>query len=215
MSRFPAVVRSLFVIALLIGLPSRDARADLIDYGGGLIYDTVQDLTWLDPAFAQPLHGAAGSSECALVGCDWNYTWTGATAWTAGLSYEGYDDWRLPDKFTPGFYGGDNELHRMLEQLRGWQFDLDPVDGWTLVTAGERGPFQALPEYWLVWMDEANTYTSRAGGGGYDIPDRLTDSRQVRLVRSGAPVSGVPEPSTLALVAVGALVVARFRRSFS
>jgi len=216
MSRCSAFVRSLFVIALLVGLPSREARADLIDYGGGLIYDTVQDLTWLDPAFAQPQHvpGVTGPIGCELVGCDWNYTWPGANAWTAGLSYEVYNDWRLPDKFDSGPFGGDNELRRALTQLSGWQFGSVGTNSFELLQAGDRGPFQARPEYWSVWMDERFTYTSGAAGDGYDIPDRLASSRLIRPVRSGAPVSKVPEPSTLALVVAGALAVARFRRSF-
>ena len=216
MSRCSAVVRSLVAIALLVGLPSREARAELIDYGRGLIYDTVQDLTWLDPAFAQPLHALGGTQprDCEIVRCDWNYTWPGAAAWTDGLTYEGYDDWRLPDKFDVGPFGGDNELRRALAQLSGWQFGPVGTNSFELLQAGDWGPFQARPEYWFVWMDERFTYTSGAAGDGYDFPDQLASSRHVRAVRSGAPTSKVPEPSTLALVAAGALAVARFRRAF-
>ena len=100
MRRMLAVV----VLCFLVSVPP--AHAELIDFGGGLLYDAVQDLTWLDPFYAQPPHtlmfGDPAVGGCTQEACDWYYTWRGATAWVAGLSYEGYNDWRLPDKLMPG-----------------------------------------------------------------------------------------------------------------
>jgi hypothetical protein len=207
------VLRALAVTTVLTALPGGAAEASLIDYGGGLIYDTVQDLTWLDPSHVQPPHVLMQADSCGPTPCYYHYTWTGANAWTDGLSYEGYDDWRLPDKFEPGIFGGDNELHLMLAQLPGWQFG--PVQGneVELLAAGDKGPFQNLPPYWFVWMDETLSYTSGAAGGGYDFPDNPdTAERRVVAVRSGAPTSAVPEPSTLGALAIGMLAFARLGR---
>ena len=208
------------VLCFFVSVPP--AHAELIDFGGGLLYDAVQDLTWLDPFYAQPPHtlmfGDPAVGGCSQEACDWHYTWRGATAWVGGLSYEGYNDWRLPDKFMPGAFGGDNEFHRMLEQLRGWEFGLSTFgDEPELVTAGEQGPFLSPLDYWFVWMDEPFTWTSPFAGNGYDFPDRQdgTAGGRTRImpVRSGVPFSQVPEPATLGLVGIGVLIgIARMGR---
>lgn len=69
------------------------AQAALHDRGGGLIYDDVLNVTWLQDAnYAQTSgHDADGGM-----------TWNDAIAWAAGLSYfdsvrnATYSDWRLP-----------------------------------------------------------------------------------------------------------------------
>ena len=55
------------------------ARATLIDRGGGLIYDTDFDITWLQNA------NLNGSMD-----------WDTAKVWAATLVFGGFDDWRLP-----------------------------------------------------------------------------------------------------------------------
>jgi hypothetical protein len=209
----------LLLALLLVLADTRDARADLIDYGNGLIYDTLQDLTWLDPAFMSAPHGPEyapdDDSFCgAFRVCDWYYTYAGATQWVSDLKYGGYDDWRLPDfemgGSDPGY--GDNEWHRALAQLPGWVFEIDsqgtPVE---VLAQGGPGPLNAHG-YWFVWMDERLIYTSPFAGGGYDFPDDSdTFTAAVRVVRSGRPAS-VPEPATLALIALGATTMAIRRR---
>jgi hypothetical protein len=63
------------------------AQAALFNRGGGMIYDSTLNITWLS---------------------DWNYaktsgyhptgemTWAAALTWANNLVYGGYDDWRLP-----------------------------------------------------------------------------------------------------------------------
>lgn len=58
---------------------SAPAQAILIDRGGGLIYDDVLDLTWLQNA-------SLGGSR----------TWDDAVAWADSLVFGGFADWRLP-----------------------------------------------------------------------------------------------------------------------
>ncbi len=60
-------------------LASTAANAALIDRGGGLIYDSDQDLTWVQNA--------------TLSG---RVNWNEAAAWADSLEFGGLTDWRLP-----------------------------------------------------------------------------------------------------------------------
>ena len=78
------------VLAVMLACP---ATAVLHDRGGGLIYDDVLDVTWLQDVN----HAKTGGYDA-----DGRFTWDNAMTWAAGLSY--YDsvrevtwsDWRLP-----------------------------------------------------------------------------------------------------------------------
>jgi hypothetical protein len=75
------------VAAALIYSVSISAQTALVDRGGGMVYDTTRNITWM---------------------ADWNYaktsgydadglmTSTEAWTWADQLVYGGYDDWRLP-----------------------------------------------------------------------------------------------------------------------
>lgn len=69
------------------------ANAALVDRGGGLIYDTVLNVTWLQDANYAMTSGYS---------VDGRMTWGEASTWAANLSYYDsvrgvtYDDWRLP-----------------------------------------------------------------------------------------------------------------------
>jgi len=63
------------------------AHATLYDRGGGMIYDSTRNITWLaDMNYAK----TSGYDADGLM------TWSEATAWANNLVYGGYDDWRLP-----------------------------------------------------------------------------------------------------------------------
>jgi hypothetical protein len=62
--------------ACVFSLISISPHAALVDNGGGLIYDTVLDITWAQP--------------------DALRTWDNANAWAAGLTLGGATEWRLP-----------------------------------------------------------------------------------------------------------------------
>jgi hypothetical protein len=81
------------VCASVFSFISMSSHAALIDRGGGLIYDDVLDITWLqDASYASTI----GHPDSGLM------TWAEANAWVANLSYFDsvrsvtYDDWRLP-----------------------------------------------------------------------------------------------------------------------
>lgn len=62
------------------------AQATLNDRGGGLLYDDVLNVTWLQDA---------NYAKTSGYDVDGAMNWNEATAWAAGLVYDGYDDWRL------------------------------------------------------------------------------------------------------------------------
>lgn len=73
--------RIIFTFGLVVGLLfAGRANATLIDRGGGLIYDTALNITWLQNA-----------NQWGVTG-----TWDQAKSWADGLTYGGFDDWRLP-----------------------------------------------------------------------------------------------------------------------
>lgn len=93
----------LLSMALLAGLSLMgNAQAALIDRGGGLIYDDVLNITWMQDAnFAM----TSGYDADGLMG------WNDAMTWAENLIYHDsvrgvdYSDWRLPtmvDTGTPG-----------------------------------------------------------------------------------------------------------------
>lgn len=80
-------------IACAAALGTSPTAAELIDRGGGLIYDTEQDITWLQDANYAATRGFHPTGRM---------TWPMAMSWAAGLVYEDtqrgriWDDWRLP-----------------------------------------------------------------------------------------------------------------------
>lgn len=82
------------LLALAAGLAISGAgQAALIDRGGGLLYDDVLNVTWLQDANYAVTSG---------YDADGRMTWNDAMTWAANLSYYDsvrgvtYDDWRLP-----------------------------------------------------------------------------------------------------------------------
>lgn len=83
---------ALIIAAALQPLLFAPAQAALHDRGGGLIYDDLLDITWLQDA------NYAMSSGYRPDG---RLNWHEANEWAAGLDYGGFDDWRLPT-VSPG-----------------------------------------------------------------------------------------------------------------
>jgi len=82
---------------LLLGLAST-AQATLYDRGSGMIYDDVLDITWLQDA---------NYAKTSGYDADGRMDWNAAMAWATGLSYGGYNDWRLPTIVDTGTSGCD------------------------------------------------------------------------------------------------------------
>ena len=85
------------ILVLVLGLVSvstNTAQASLVDRGGGLIYDTDLNITWLADANYAMTSGYI--STIATTYNDGRMTQQQAVDWAAQLSFGGFDDWRLP-----------------------------------------------------------------------------------------------------------------------
>ena len=80
----------LCIAAFLFGVTGSSSAA-LIDRGNGMIYDTVQDITWLQDA---------NYAKTSGYDSDGRMTWSEAMTWASGLTFGGYDDWRLASSYN-------------------------------------------------------------------------------------------------------------------
>lgn len=83
------------LILALVALPGI-ASAALIDRGGGLIYDTDLNITWL--ADANYAYTSGYDTQDAMDGL---MTHAFAMAWADQLTYGGFTEWRLPTTLQP------------------------------------------------------------------------------------------------------------------
>lgn len=86
-SDMKTTTRILAALAATLGFAGGSAQAALIDRGGGMIYDTVLDITWL---------ADANYARTSGYDADGRMTVAAANIWAANLVYGGFDDWRLP-----------------------------------------------------------------------------------------------------------------------
>lgn len=107
----PMLKQSLFVgiLVLALGLPG-SSEAVLYDRGGGLLYDDVLDVTWLQDANYSKTTAYQGNINGYM-------TWNQAQTWAEYLVYHDtvrnvdYTDWRLPlmiDMGLPGCNASNN-----------------------------------------------------------------------------------------------------------
>jgi hypothetical protein len=111
-------IRTLAITAALLA-GAASAQAALVNRGGGMIYDTTLNLTWLaDMNYAKTSGYAAsgvapGSTyDTITIWSDGRMGWDAANKWADNLVYGGFSDWRLPtlnsgdtrcsDNFNPG-----------------------------------------------------------------------------------------------------------------
>ena len=198
------IIKSLALSLIGVGV----SQAALIDRGGGLIYDDVKNITWL-----QDIDYAITSGYSNTV----KLNWSDAMAFAQSAEYVDnvrgvtWSDWRLPtavnDPSTAGydFTGASSELAYMYYVNLG----LAPNYG-----AGAKG---SVKNHWFADLESRGYWTgteAKAGrlawdfqfGYGFSERNGMGDGLRAWLVRDGdvgAPPKGVPEPGTLALLALG------------
>ena len=220
-------LRTLAAAAALVAL-SGAAQAALVNRGGGMIYDTVRNITWLvDMNYAQT-SGHTGTG----VNANGRMTWDAATDWANNLVYGGFSDWRLPTlnpndaSCTGGFPVGfgynctGGELSGLFVTDLGYNNNgsglitsddtATQIANLTLFSNVQSNVYWSGTEY-APNPDGAWTFRTSIG---IQSSDGKNDAFYAVAVRPGDVAAAVPEPQTLALalLALGATVVARRRR---
>jgi len=222
----------LFAIVLMFGMAG-NATATLIDRGGGLIYDDVLKITWLQDAnyAATDLSDAWLNSVIgveidghSIVASDFHedsgvYTgkmrWWGAMVWVENLIYYDsirdvyWNDWRLPSSLNQDGTGpcynfcNDSEMGRLFY-----------IDG---ATPSSQGEFNNIQPY-LYWSStEYEQIDIYAWYFNFDYgkqdPDYKYNFNFALAVRDG-DVAPIPEPTTMLLLGTGFIGLAGARRKF-
>ncbi|GBD97971.1 MAG TPA: DUF1566 domain-containing protein [Nitrospirae bacterium] len=191
---------SIFVmlLALVSGLTA-SAQADLIDRGGGLIYDTELEVTWL---------------QDTIYGFEWDtgrMYWDDAMAWADSLVYQGYDDWRLPHYDISCWYylAGDCVTSEM-----GHLFFIEGISPWW----EDQYPFiNVQPNYYWTGTEYPSD-TSLAWDIDFNNGEQSAVPKDIFsyawAVRDGDSVPVIPEPVSSILFVIGgaALTARNYRR---
>lgn len=190
------------------------AQAALIDRGGGLIYDSSRNLTWL----ADMNHAKTTGHDS-----DGRMNWSEASAWAANLVYGGYDDWRLPTLDPSDDTCSDSYLYGNLQLRYGYGCQLGELSGLFVSDLGNKkgetvlDPAGDTPEQManlaLFRNVQVGEYWSSAEFGpnpayswifitshGYQTSGSDAFPRLALAVRDGDVGAAVPEPQSLALV---------------
>lgn len=198
------------------------AHATLYDQGGGLIYDDVLGITWLQNA------NLAATETFGVSGIDSNgrMSWYTANEWIDAMNssnYLGYSDWRLPDSHNQDGSGPDDgynvtgsEMGYMFYENLGnlGYYDTDGnyvgdgnwgLNNTSFNSGGPSGPevsFQNLypVAYWSC--TESDSFPEDAWHFFFEIGTQDTDNKgidnfyYVWAVRPGESAP-VPEPATM------------------
>lgn len=177
------------------------SQATLIDRGNGMIYDSNQNLTWLQDAnYAK----TSGHDSDGLM------DWDAAMNWADNLVYGGYDDWRLPRLTRSPIFPTEIIGYFVSSEI------------WTAVPPTLCLPFPALPgsicqlpsspftsiganPFWYGIDDGNSAWASSSQAFSISYPAALyakSELFQAWAVREG-DVAAVPEPASLLLVALG------------
>jgi len=223
--------RPFTTIALLAGLSlSNAAQATLVDRGGGLIYDTDLNVTWLKnakAAFGSTYDSADGSTDGAM-------TWQNAMDWAANLSYYDsirdvtYSDWRLPTTIDTGAPGCDyanggtdcgynsvgSEMSHLYYSELGNQAYYSP-DGTFQPGYGAYNlePFTNFQHSMMFWSGteyapDTNYAWDFGTADGHQVYDGKIYSLYAMAVRPGdVGIAAVPEPETYAMLLAGLMMV--------
>lgn len=192
------------------------SEAALVDRGGGLVYDTSLNVTWLaDWSYAVTSGYAiqnSGGLGSFVISADGSMGWDAAQQWANSLVIGGAGGWRLPKSGgCSGFSCTTGELgHLFYEDLGG-----RPNES---VLVADHDTFTQIANLTLFenvgpkafWLEEYAPQSPGAWffttGAGLQSVIGKSPGLHVMLVHSG-DVSLVPEPASYALFIAGLLCV--------
>lgn len=218
------------VVAFSLLFSASYAHSSLYDRGGGLIYDSTLDVTWLQDAnYAQ----TSGYDADGLMDWETAKTWANTLFYFDSVRNVTYDDWRLP-KVAPigsqfnynfGYDGtsdrGYNITSKNSEMGNLWYVSLGGV-GYCVPDGGDNclrqinwglrssEPFKNIDDWWY-WSGTGYPATISSAWGfqaGFGAQDgyglQLWNEFNAWAVRDGdvASFAAIPEPASLALFGV-------------
>ena len=224
------VIGLLSGILLLLAITGT-SNAALIDRGGGLIYDSDQNITWLQDANL----AATNTFDVSGIYSGGYMSWNTAEAWIAAMNmanYKGYHDWRLPatvdGPYVFGYDGTTTAGYNITTSEMGYMYYVNlgnlghyatdgtnPQPGWGL---NNTSPFNNLQSdvYWSG--TEYSAYPDNAWLFVFGFGDQGHVSKAgaacAWVVRPG-DVSAVPIPGAVWLLGSGLACLGAYRRKLA
>ena len=174
--------QSILVMAVVM-FGATFCEAELWDRGGGLIFDDVLNITWLQ--------------DTNIAG--FGMTWHVAMAWADAFEYQGYDDWRLPTSpATAQGFINEGEMGHLYYTTLG-----NPSGG----PLTQTGPFLNFPSTEIFWLSATPLFDGSAWNfefyrGMQNASSSYFNSWYAWPVRDG-DVEVIPVPSAVLLGTLG------------
>jgi hypothetical protein len=202
------------------------ANATLINRGGGLIYDSVLNITWLADA---NLAASNTFGQGAHINPDGSMDWDKASrVWIGHMNeanYLGFNDWRLPisvqpdtacsEIFVDSFLGTVGHGYNCTRSEMGHLFynELGGVAGESITTThnANYSLFQNIQDAKWYWTATVYSFGAKSAfdftfSRGIQGTDPMDGALHAWAVRDG-DVPAIPEPGTCSLMLAGLALI--------